>query len=208
MNAIQVLKVGAEMINEFALGIALVYQEVFGGEPWNEGYKCPECQSGIYYPLSTDQKLCPECANSGKSTEMVECWPIEQIISDFKNEMRRPNAVCFVALSQSCVVGFTWGYELTVDKAVERYLEAPGLSSKICQGQYFYFDEIAVLPGYRGIGIGKTLTSFMCESDKTKPILLRTKNFSTAFKMFLGFGGKVVLNISEDRVIMTIGQRS
>jgi len=184
--------------------IARVYKEVFGSEPWNEGYKCQECVNDNSYPLSFSEKFCPKCSLVGKKVKLSEYWPIPHIIADFKKEMSKVGAVCYLAHERDSVIGFAWGYEILVDESVNEYLEAPGLHSIISQDKYLYLDEVAVLPKYRGSGIGKMLVKSICDGSDLKPILLRTKNNSPAFRMFSGFGGKVVLEITRERVIMTI----
>ncbi len=184
--------------------IASVYKEVFGSEPWNEGYKCPECVEDNIYPLSFTQKLCPKCLALGKKVELLEFWPLLQVVCDFRNEMLKTGAICCVAQDQDKIVGFAWAYEMLVNEKTDEYLDSPGLAKIIIWRKHLYIDEVAVLPNYRGKGIGKNLVRRLCSSNGFLPILLRTKNNSPAYNMFLGLGGKVVLNITRERVIMAI----
>jgi GNAT superfamily N-acetyltransferase len=133
-----------------------------------------------------------------------EVWDIDQVISDFKKEMLKIGSVCYVAQHQGKIVGFAWGYEIFVNMEIDKYLESPGLADIIGQGKYLYLDEVAVLADFRGKGIGKNLVISFCKGDNSQPILLRTKGKSTAFRMFMSLGGRVVLNISRERVIMII----
>jgi ribosomal protein S18 acetylase RimI-like enzyme len=168
MKNICIVKLDSAFQGVRILEMATVYQEVFGGEPWNE------------------------------------FWPIDQIVSDFKTEMLKTDAVCYLALEQDKIVGFTWGYKRLVNEKIDEELESPGLADVIIWRNYFYIDEVAVLSAYRGQGVGRNLVINLCRNSGFLPILLRTKNNSAAYNMFIGLGGKVVLNISRERVIMVI----
>ncbi|MEI6191069.1 MAG: GNAT family N-acetyltransferase [bacterium] len=133
-----------------------------------------------------------------------EVWAIDQIVADFKKEMLKIGAVCYLAQEQKKIVGFTWGYNIYVDEKIDVYLDSPGLYDIIGPQKYLYIDEVAVLPEFQNKGIGKSLVTSMCGDNNSLPVLLRTKDNSPAHKMFLGLGGKVVLNISRERVIMII----
>ncbi len=204
MNDIKIVKLDVAGQKENSRNIANVYKEVFGSDPWNEGYKCPECVNDNIYPLSFTGKFCPKCSLLGKKVELDEYWPVKQVISDFNNEMRKTGAICCIANDESKVIGFAWGYDMSVNEETDKHLEAPGLFKIIGRKNYRYIDEVAVLPKYRNMGIGKSLVTNICKNDNFQPILLRTKYNSPAFRMFLQFNGKVVLNITRDRVIMIL----
>lgn len=184
-----------------------VYRKVFGGSPWNEGYKCPVC-NGVY-ALDYQHRYCPKCGEfdcrcgPGAKIPLVEFWPTSQVMTDFYSQMKKNGALCLVAVKSQGVIGFTWGYELSVSADVDEHLEAPGLH-KIIVGEYFYLDEVGVLPGYQKQGIGKKLLEKLFLKQGRKPILLRTLKESPMRRLIEKMGGKIVLEISRDRVIMTL----
>ena len=183
--------------------IVSIYKEVFGEDPWNEGYKCPVC--GNNYALSLNLNLCPNCLQLGKKIVLTEYWTTSQIITDFYREMSLPGSVCYLAKNdQGEIVGTTWAYEMMSGVETDMILEAPGLFKLLGAKRYFYLDEIAVLKHFRGKGVGKDLYSALCNQATTGRILLRTKRGSSAYRMVLKSGGRVRLNISGGRVIMTI----
>lgn len=187
-------------------GLVRVYQEAFGGEPWNEGYKCPLCEA--IFPLSFTETICPPCrSNDNKQIELVEYWPAEQVMADFYAEMAKPGAICVVDCGQAGpdwpVRGFAWGYDLTVGPATEQKLESPGLSDLVT-GTFFYLDECAVLPSYQSQGRGKVLLGAIFSQQPHRLILLRTLMDSRMCRMIQRMGGEIVQHISRNRVIMQL----
>ncbi|MCX6713855.1 MAG: GNAT family N-acetyltransferase [Candidatus Vogelbacteria bacterium] len=176
------------------------YASVFGEEPWNEGYRCPSC--GEAFPLGSELVFCPLCAKKGWSIPVVKYWPTETILTDFYREVGKPSARCLVAKDGDKVVGFAWGYDLVVGEGIDGSLEAPGLAMTLPAGVYYYGDEVAVLKEYRNRGIGTQLTESLF-AGKIK-VLLRTLADSTMFRIIERLGGRAVLSISRNRVIMTL----
>jgi GNAT superfamily N-acetyltransferase len=184
--------------------IAAVYQETFGGPPWNEGYKCPVCEK--VFPLSNTETLCSPCLDStNKSVLLIEYWPKSKIISDFYHEMSNPEPLCLLMQGEEdAIVGFVWGYQMTVDKNTDDYLEAPGLHQLVGNRTFFYLDEAAVLPAFQGKGIGGILIRQIFQRQRQKNILLRTLGNSQMFGLTKKMGGETILSISRERVIMAL----
>ncbi len=181
--------------------LAWVYQQTFGREPWNEGYQCPVCKD--VFSLSFGEKICPTCFNLGKTILLTPYWPPGKVISDFYQEMLKPEALCLVAQKGKNIVGLVWGYVVTITQETELHLEAPGLSD-LLKGDFFYLDEAAVLPAYQRKGIGKKLICQIFSTQRNKKILLRTLKGSQMFYLIKGLGGKAILKISRGRVIMSL----
>ncbi len=181
---------------------AHAYPKIFGGSPWNEGYRCPVCKTE--FPLSYTETICPLCREKKSwSVLLVECWPRSQVVSDFYREMAKPNALCLAIMKEGKIICFAWGYERTIDQKIDDALEAPGLH-QLLSGTYFYLDEVGVLPEYQGKGIGTKMTAWICRAQKQKKILLRTKKDSPMFHIVRKMGGRTILKISKSRVIMIL----
>lgn len=190
-------------------GIVDVYRKSFGGEPWNEGYKCLVCDS--VYPLQPIAVNCPTCLQSSVASTLVEYWPESQVRSDFYAEMAKAGAVYVVKYDSvnsdsRQVVGFAWGYDIQVDQDAEAKLQAPGLSD-IITGTFFYLDECAVTPDYQGQGLGKELVNQIFAKQPRSNVMLRTLDNSRMCNLIRNLGGEVVLKISRDRVIMKLNLR-
>jgi len=187
------------------IGVALVYQKAFGSSPWNEGYICPVCgttfadESGLW-------DYCTYCRDSaGYLVKILRCWPIHKILTDFYQEMLRPEAVCLIMKDRYGVIAFAWGYEVEVNKSLDKYLEAPKLH-KLVKGNFLYLDECAVIPKQQNKGCGKKLmSSFIQKAQEiNRNILLRTLKGEVMYRLVKNFGGKTIQNISKERVIMKI----
>lgn len=186
---------------ELVAAIVSAYQQTFGDTPWNEGYKCPICS--FTTALNQLSLHCPRCHERGKSILMVEYWPSHQILSDFYQEILRPDSLCLVAKEEEKVVGFTWGYQITIHPQIDGHLEAPGLH-ELVSGEFFYLDEVAVLPTHQRKGIGKKLIQFIFATQPHPKIILRTLDDSQMSRLINCLGGKTIMPISRDRVIMSL----
>ncbi len=183
--------------------IASVYQQSFGGEPWNEGYLCPIC--GGVFASTPILKICPRCIEESRNVLVTEYWPMNKIISDFYREMRKPNAICVVAPSDSdtTIVGFAWGYRVSANVDLDDHLEAPGLHQSL-HGDFFYLDECALTPSHQGRGVGKLLVNQIFHEQQHGRVLLRTMDSSRMCNLIKNMGGKIIQNISRSRVIMQL----
>jgi GNAT superfamily N-acetyltransferase len=181
--------------------IVSVYQQSFGGEPWNEVYLCPVCGKDFpHHPVLT---TCPLCAERGQQVLVVDYWPRYRVVSDFYKEMRKPSPVCVTAEMDGGVVGFAWGYQVSATESLDEHLDAPGLHQSL-HGDYFYLDECALTPQYQGKGIGKRLVTKIFEEQATGRILLRTMRDSRMHRIIEHMGGEIVQYISRDRIIMIL----
>ena len=126
------------------------YRDIFADEPWNEWLQCPEC--GFYWGKSeSDDLVARKFYHFGKP--LVDFWPRDQVIVDLEHEIRA-QAACWLALDQSKVVGFCWGYPINFGQlAVKLEIALEGDSDNVVA----YQDELGVLSAYRGWGIAKTM---------------------------------------------------
>ncbi len=182
---------------ETVKAIALVYQQAFGDEPWNEGYLCPVCKK--VFPRTTSIEICSSC-----NVLVIEYWPISKIIQDFYHEMMKPGSVCVIVQSYEKVIGFAWGYRVSVSLDLDKHLNAPNLHHQLLDGDFFYLDECALVPAYQGKGIGKLLVSCILREQKQKEILLRTMGDSRMENIIKNRGGEIVQRISRGRIIMKL----
>lgn len=134
-----------------------------------------------------------------------EEWEASQVTKDFYLEIAKDGAICLVAISnEGEVIGFSWGYRIKLNSEHSSKLEAPNLEKTLGEEEFFYLDEVAVVPSQQFKGIGKKLFNCM-QSRAQLTTLLRTKNQSPMCKMVLHMGGVSVQEISNNRVMMTIG---
>lgn len=194
------------LINPFSqpdnvTAIASVYQQAFGGEPWNEGWRCPVCDAAFARVAALT--VCSACVLQGSRVRLVEYWPMSTVLSDFYREMQKPDATCVIAECEERVIGFAWGYRVTADHDLVDSLDAPGLHEAI-SGDYFYLDECAVAPEFQGSGIGKQLVESIFREQPLARVLLRTMDHSRMCRLMTNMGGAIIQEISRGRVIMTL----
>ena len=141
-------------------GVIRCYQTVFAEHPWQEWLFCKKCKNSYGseaagWLLERDFLCCDE--------PLTEFWPASKVGLDLKNELhkeRNPEASCWLATHNGIVVGFCWGYPVTVEK-LELKLGLPGIAARLKSeygvSQVAYQDELGVLSPYRGQGIAKQL---------------------------------------------------
>lgn len=129
-----------------------------------------------------------------------ESWDPDQVLADFTTEMSRPGALCLVA-QEEVIVGFCWGYSVTLGANLDEHLQAPGLSTTLHHKTYFYLDECAVLPTLHGRGVGGALLDRLLREVQGE-IILRTKEGSPMERLIKKKGGMTIMHISESRIIM------
>ncbi len=197
----EIIKINPFEQPQMVEAIASVYQQSFGGEPWNEGYLCPVCEKVFARTLSIN--TCPACAEQSQTVLVVEYWPMSKVISDFYREMRKPDPICVVAQSDEEVIGFAWGYRVSASPDLDEHLDAPNLHQSL-HGDFFYLDECALVPTYQGKGIGKLLVNYIFREQQQKQILLRTMNDSRMCSLTKHMGGETIQHISRGRIIMKL----
>lgn len=181
--------------------IASIYRQSFGGEPWNEGYVCPVCSA--IYALSCDIKICVNCAGDSKNVLLVECWPLQKVVTDFYTEMSKSDPVCIVAQADKNVIGFAWGYRVSANPDLDMHMEAHDLHHSL-EGDYFYLDECALSPKHQGCGIGKLLVRHIIREQSHVEVLLRTMNNSRMCSLIKNMEGEIIQHVSRGRVIMKL----
>lgn len=197
----KMIKINPFEQSEMVEAIAAVYQQSFGGEPWNEGYLCPLCKK--VFARIPRVKVCPACVEQSQTVLVVEHWPIGRIISDFYGEMKKLDSVCVVAQLDEGVIGFAWGYRVSANPDLDAHVDAPNLHQSL-QGDFFYLDECALVPACQGKGIGKLLVRQIFQEQRQGQILLRTMDNSRMCNLIKHMGGKTVQSISRGRVIMKL----
>ncbi len=181
--------------------ISLVYQQSFGGEPWDEGYLCPVCKK--VFALIPSIKICSSCAEQLRNVLVVEYWPTSKIIRDFYREMMNPDSICVIVQSHEKVIGFVWGYRVSTNPDLDKHLDALNLHQSL-YGNFFYLDECAIMPSCQGRGIGKLLVNYVLREQQQKQVLLRTMDKSRMYNLIKNIGGEIVQRISHGRIIMKL----
>lgn len=130
------------------------YRDVFADQPWNEWLKCPLCQK---HWGKKDQALLESHQFKHCGVPLVDFWPREKVLSDIYAEIT-PQSSCWLAMDERKVVGFCWGYPVTISELeaelgiiLEINHDCPRLAS------IAYQDDIGVIAGYRGRKLAKAM---------------------------------------------------
>ncbi len=137
------------------------YRAVFATAPWHEWLKCPVCSR--YWGIK-DQELLSLSGFRHCGVPLVDFWSREQVVSDLHHEIT-PQASCWLALDGTTVVGFCWGYPLTVAALQAKLGIAFGgeIPRENDDSVVAYQDEVGVLAAYRGRKIAKAMVALRHE---------------------------------------------
>ncbi len=161
--------------------IALLYAEVFGGEPWNEVWRCSFC--GKFFGADLSLKTPSLCCGQPLSA----AYPEEETIAYINRELAKPFAKKDLFYVEGQLAGFAWGYEVssTNSLAKEKWPQSEETQQRVISGlsQYininsslFYISEVGVSPLFRRNGIGFQLTQNLLKESVSleKPVVFRT----------------------------------
>lgn len=133
------------------------YREVFADGPWHEWKTCPHC--GKYWGKK-DREALERMSFEHCGHPLVDFWPTEKVANDIITLPEE--ASIYVAINDDDVVGFCWGYPISIQE-LENDLGIT-FSSDIYDNfgtieRVAYQDDIGVKISYRGNGIAKEMFS-------------------------------------------------
>jgi ribosomal protein S18 acetylase RimI-like enzyme len=133
-----------------------------------------------------------------------ESWPYEQVRADLYHEIN-PDASGWIASDEDQVVGFCWGYPITMHE-LEKKIK---ISCGIDLGQTVaYQDEVGVLPEYRGQKIAKAMVLYRLRDFMSRGLtygVVRTKESpvpSQTFHWYIRLGYNILARYPNGRVVM------
>ncbi len=185
------------------------YRGVFADEPWNEWLKCQRCQkfwgtrdSGLL--AATKFRHCDE--------PLVDFWPRDQVVADIYHEIT-PKSSCWLAVSGDIVVGFCWGYPITVPDLEEKL--GISLNSNLgTNGLIAYQDEVGVAASHRGKKIAKAMVlRRLCDflSQNLTVGVVRTRQYPEPSQTFLWYteklGYRILVNYPGDDGRVVLGRK-
>jgi hypothetical protein len=120
-------------------------------------------------------------------------------------ESLRPGSICLYAYQRG-TIGFAWGYNLDIFDCDQ--IDSPGLGRFLPNvSQFFYLDECGVLPQFQKQGFGTALVQEIFSLTSQSVLVLRTLKDSPMQKLITNLGGRIVVQIDSNRVIMQITKR-
>lgn len=167
------------------------YRDVFADGPWHEWLKCPQCQK---YWGTKDRGILASYKFRHCNTPLVDFWPREQVISDLYHEIT-PEASCWLAMDNDGVIGFCWGYPITISNLETKL----GVSFSVklgCESSnpIAYQDEVGVLSSYRGRKIAKAMVARRLDDFLAQGLqvgIVRTRQSPEPSETFLWYTRKL-----------------
>jgi len=114
-----------------------------------------------------------------------EQWTEEQVCEDLQFAQKQKNPIIVVASLENRLLGFSWGYDLPIDKF--QFLRG------YVNPDANYMDEIAVEQNSRRKGIATEITiSYLLEVKSSQVILRTDRRNKASMALFKNFGFKPV----------------
>lgn len=169
------------------------YRDVFADGPWHEWLVCPVCRK--YWGIR-DRNILASSQFRHCNTPLVDFWPREKVVSDLRHEIT-PESSCWLAMDGNKVVGFCWGYPITVINLEAKLGISFSAELKISLENHeliAYQDEVGVLSAYRGHKIAKTMISHRLKDFIAQDLevgIVRTRQGPEPSETFLWYTGKL-----------------
>jgi len=195
-----------ELLEFSAKQLAKLYAEVFGAPPWNEVWRCPQCNR-FYGPEYLQDTPSPCCF-----IPLVIAYPEEETIAYIKEELSQPKAKFELFYSSDGqLIAFAWGYEIknATTLVQKKWPQSERVQSQVAQAisEYtnpnlplYYISEVGVAYSFRGNGIGFQLTKDLLDYGTKflqEPVIFRTNwaspmmKIATRLQMFQIMGPKI-----------------
>lgn len=155
-EGISILRFGQEKPTDLQIRQAAeTFAEVFSGDPWNEVYKCGECELYSGHDTIADS-VCPHCG----SEALRPAYPIDETVNIISELFERTASVAYLVEHQRQIDGFAWGYLRTITETLSTFEETlkPLVAEQLYafgKSRYFSIAEIGLRESIRGRGIGK-----------------------------------------------------
>lgn len=186
------------------------YRDVFADGPWHEWLMCPVCKK--YWGIR-DRNALASSRFQHCDTPLVDFWSKESVASDLRHEITSESS-CWLAMNGDDIVGFCWGYPITVINLEKKlgisFSDRLKINPKN-NGLIAYQDEVGVLSTYRGHKIAKMMISRRLKdfiSQGLKIGIVRTRQSPDPSETFLWYTGKLGYEIiahypgNDGRVIL------
>ncbi len=143
--------------------------------------------------------------------QLVDFWSRQQVACDLQHEIK-PEASCWLAMACNKVIGFCWGYPITI-ATLEAKLGVTFGAEIEYKGTTLvaYQDEVGVLSAYRGNKVAKIMVSHRLDDFLVQGLqygIVRTMQYPEPSETFLWYtkklGYRILANYpsSDGRVIL------
>ncbi len=191
------------------------YQDVFSTSPWFEWKQCERdnLKWGKEQASEIPNLQCPTCGDA-----LTDFWPSDVVEHDIRKELILPNATCWLALAEGKVIGFCWGYSLTLAELEVKLgatCAAAFHASFNGTPRVAYQDEIGVIAPFRGRHIASKLfqlrlQDFLAQGLTVGTVRTKTLPPSVTYLWFNRLGYQTIANYNDadGRVVMAMDMRA
>ncbi len=193
-----------------------LYMDIFGEDPWNEGYICPE--TNMLYPLSSGQESCTCCNPSVKTNLFYDRETLQSLFSTLEKKVWYQEQIAMWPDQKPIWFIWWWRSDIYSINTEKLWLSDPQLSELLASikkkdpsfdlNDFYYFAEIGVEYASRWADIAGMLYRAQIEaitSQGNGNILVRTtKKTQKPYEWFLRMWYSSVFdyNDQQDRVIL------
>jgi ribosomal protein S18 acetylase RimI-like enzyme len=159
-------------------GIYNVYKPAFSEEPWNEYKKCSSCK--VNYGIKESNNSAENCKKCGKPLRLEDYWTEKDVNEDINYAKSKEWNSILVADSGGEILGFTWAYNISIEKDMNFLKGAQNIDSS---KKIIYVDEVATAANSRGKGVATELEKKLfskAENAGFGYVILRTDEKNTA----------------------------
>jgi len=196
-------------ITELTTQLIECYREVFAESPWHEWFRCQECE-GYWGKEDKAELVENEFQHCGKP--VIPFWPHHKVLSNIKRELSAEKSSCWLALDNKQVVGFCWGYQITLENLEEELgvqISADPLSESLrFTDPVVYQSELGVRRSHRQQGIGKQLVLKRLkdlrqwEAEYTTTRVRKSPEQSITYKWYRRLNFKVIASYGDGRAVV------
>lgn len=175
--------------------MAEAFGRAFATSPWYEWKKCRVAPCRAHWGIEHRKELeALQYLHCGEP--VVDFWPRDAVLYDLYHEIGADTS-CWVARERKRVIGFSWGYPISVPELSQKAgirLEGPvgllfGSHSRVA-----YQDELGVLSSYRGTGVARELFSLRLDDFLKQGLeigIVRTRALPESSVTYLWFTEKL-----------------
>jgi len=187
------------------------YRDVFADKPWHEWLKCSKCQA-FWGKKDWNLLVTNEFIHCGEP--LTDFWPQGQVLHDLYHEIT-PEASCWLAVNNTSVVGFCWGYPIAITDLEKK------LGVSFCTELEYkatdlvaYQDEVGVVADHREHKIAKAMIVHRLDDFLEQGLgfgIVRTRQNPEPSETYLWYtnklGYKILANYPSEDGRVILGRR-
>jgi hypothetical protein len=215
LSGFQVVSVDQRNISDLESRIIRAYKQVFNASAWREWVKCATASCKFKTTYEEAPKSCPDC-----NGEIIDFYSDAEVSQAIAWVMNKSYYQILALMTKGEVAWFSWWWQdsleiinqqklgLNIDQfwSLNTWLNIADIDP---QWTFYYLSEVWIVPKYRKIWVGATITGMSYDSIKeTTQIdasIVRTSTGSPMYPIQEQLWSQVVFsyNDTDDRIILS-----